>query len=245
MLVADQQRDGRWKDPQSDFLATCFSVMLLTHTVPQSAQPNLGAVDRSLRFSPPSPRVGEPAHVSVTLTNTGAGLDKIINVDFYDDNPDDGGKKIITQEVIFTPKLDETTVSINWVPSSEGEHEIFVVVDPDKHVDDLDRSNNVTSQSVTIRSESAGAIDQNQPVKKVSDGVYQIGNVIADFNTREVTVTGTVNIVSRDTIIEFFACGKLGKTHERHVDARCRAHPYTCCTRPLGNGGRHESQGPR
>ena len=214
MLVAEQQPDGRWKDPQSDFLATCFSVMLLTHTIPQPTQPNLGAADRSLRFSPPSPRVGEPAHVSVTLTNTGAALDKIINVDFYDGDPDDGGQKIISQEVIFTPKLNETTVSINWIPPSEGEHEIFVIVDPDKQVDDLDRSNNVISQAVTSRPKSAGAIDLEQPVKKISDDVYQIGNVIADVNKREVTLTGEVNIVSRDTIIEFFACGKLGKTHE-------------------------------
>lgn len=214
MLVAEQQPDGRWKDSQGDFLATCFAIMSLTRTIPQPAQPDLGAVDRSLRFSPPSPRVGEPAHVSVTLTNTGAALDKIINVDFYDGNPDRGGQKIISQVVIFSQNLNETTVSINWIPPSEGEHQIFVVVDPDKQVDDLDLTNNVTSQSVTIRAKSADPIDQKQPFKQVGEGVYQFGNVIVNVNKREVTMTGEINIVNRDTIIEFFACGKLGKTHE-------------------------------
>ena len=214
MLVAEQQPDGRWKDSQSDFLSTCFAVMLLTRTIPKPTRSDLGAIDRSIRFSPPSLRVGEPAHISVTLANTGAALDEIINVDFYDGNPDDGGQKITSREVIFTPNLNETTVSINWVPPSEGTHEIFIVVDPDKQIDDLNRSNNVSSQPLTIRPKSAPAIDLKQAVQKISDGVYQIGNVLVDINKREVTVTGEINIVSSDTIIELFACGKLGKTHE-------------------------------
>ena len=214
MLIAEQHPDGRWVDSEGAFSSTCFALMVLTHTLPRPTQPNLGVVDGSLRVSPPSPRVGEPTRISVTLTNTGAPLDAIINVDFYDGDPNNGGVKIISQEVIFTPNIDETSASIYWTPSSEGTHELYITIPPAEQIGDLDLNNNSISQPLTIRPKSATAIDLTQSIRKISDGVYQIGSVVTDANKREVTIPGEINIVSGDTIIEFFACDKFGKTHE-------------------------------
>ncbi len=215
MLVAEQQPDGRWIDHEDYFPTTCFALMFLTRALPRPTSPNLGAVYRSLRFSPPAPRVGEPVRISVTLTNTGIQPEEsIVKVDFYDGNPERGGKMIGDQEVIFHRDLDETTTTINWVPTEKGTREIYVLVDPDKHIDDLDRENNTVSQALDIRPQSAAAIDSTPVTQKISDGVYRMGDVMVDFNKREVTVPGEINIISGDTILEFFAVGKFGKTHE-------------------------------
>ena len=215
MLVAEQQPDGRWIDHEDYFPTTCFALMFLTRALPRPTSPNFGAANRSLRFSPPAPRVGEPVRISVTLTNTGIQREEsIVKVDFYDGNPDRGGKKIGDQEVIFHQNLDETTTTINWVPTEKGAREIYVFVDPDKQIDDLDRDNNAVSQALDVRPKSAAAIDLTPTTQKISDGVYRLGEVTVDFNKREVTVPGEINIISGDTILEFFAVGKFGKTHE-------------------------------
>ena len=150
----------------------------------------------------------------MTLTNTGTPLDATVQVDFYDGNPDGGGKKIYSQEVLFSSNFDETTTAINWVATEVGTHEIYSIVDPYEQVADLNRSDNIISQELTIRPKSADAIDSDTTVRKIGDGVYQIGNVTVNVNNREVITTGEINIISDDTIIEFFAVGKLGKTHE-------------------------------
>lgn len=215
MLVAEQQPDGRWIDHEDYFPTTCFALMFLTHALPRPTSPDIGAVHRSLRFSPPAPRVGEPVRISVTLTNTGIQLEEsIVKVNFYDGNPERDGKKIADQEVIFHRNLDETTTTVNWVPTEEGSREIYVLVDPNKRIDDLDRENNTVSQALDIRPQSAAAIDMTPVPQEISDGVHRMGDVTVDFNKREVSVPGEINIISGDTILEFFAVGKFGKTHE-------------------------------
>ena len=214
MFVAEQQPDGRWIDHEDYFPTTCFALMFLTRALPKPVQPDLGALDRSLRYSPPSPRVGDPVRISVTLTNTGAPLEATVPVDFYDGPPTRGGKKIDSQEVLFNRNLDETTTGINWIPSEDGDHTLYVVVDPNATFADLSRSNNTTSQQLTIRPESAAAIAPTSDIRKISDGVYQIGAVTVDVNKHEVIMNGEINVISQETILEFFAVGKLGKTHE-------------------------------
>ena len=177
-------------------------------------QPDLGAVNRSLRYSPPSPRVGDPVRISVTLTNTGAPIEGTVPVDFYDGHPAQGGRKIDSQEVLFNRNLDETTTEINWIPSEDGDLTLYAVVDPNEDIADLNRDNNTTSQQLTIRPESAAAIAPTSAIQKISDGIYQIGTVTVDVNKHEVVMNGEINIISRETILEFFAVGKLGKTHE-------------------------------
>ena len=215
MLVARQEQDGRWSDQDGDAAATCFALMFLSHELPEPSRPNLGVVPRSLRFSPPSPRVGEPTRVSLTLTNTGAPIDGMVSLHFYDNTPKAGGEQIAVQEAILSPKLRESTVSINWIPRSEGTRQIYAVVDPDNKIQDLNRHDNADSQELTIYPKSTSATDPAlaQP-REIGEGLFQIGDVVYDVNKREVTLTGEINIISGDTIIEFFACGKLGKTHE-------------------------------
>ena len=206
MMVAQQQSDGRWRGSESDFLSTCFAVMSLSHALAGPTEPNIGIVPRSLRFSPPAPRVGEVVRLSATLRNTGTPFDGILNVHFYVND-----EKATTAEVLWTPKLGETVVSVDWAPEIEGEIELVARLD----ITDTDESDNTASEKLTVHPQSTAATDvQLTNPTQISENVYQLGNVVFDTSKREVTLPGEINIVGGDANIEFFACGKLGKTHE-------------------------------
>ena len=206
MMVAQQESDGRWLGSESDFLATCFAVMSLSHALVGPTEPNIGIVPQSLRFSPPSPRVGEPVRLSATLQNTGTSFNEILNVNFYVSD-----EKVATTEVLWTPKLGETVVSTDWVPKTEGEIELVARIE----LTDADQKDNTASEKLTIYPQSTAATDaQLIKPQQIYESTYQLGNVVFDTNKREVRIPGEINIVGANVNIEFFACGKLGKTHE-------------------------------
>ena len=216
MMIAQQEPDGRWHGAESDFFATCFAVMSLSHALIGPTEPNIGIVPRSLRFSPSAPRVGEATRLSATLRNTGIPFEGILNVEFRakpanTSERDVEAIKVSEAEVFWTPTLDETTVSTSWVPKTEGK----VVLEARVEFEDVDESDNIASEPVTVYAQSTEATDERlAPIQKISDGVYQLGSVRCDMNQREVTLPGEINIISPESYIEFFACGKLGKTHE-------------------------------
>ena len=206
MMVAQQEPDGRWQGSESDFLSTCFAVMSLSQALVGPTEPSIGIVPQSLRVSPPSPRVGEPVRLSATLRNTGTPFNGILNVEFAVKD-----EKVAATEVLWTPTLGETVVSADWVPTTEGETAVVARID----VADANKKDNTASEQLTVYPQSTAATDtQLVNPTKVSETVYQLGNVLFDTGKREVTVPGEINIVGGDINIEFFACGKLGKTHE-------------------------------
>ncbi len=206
MMVAEQEPDGRWRDKQGDFTATCFAVMSLTRALIGPTAPNIGIIPRSLRFSPPAPRVGEAVQLSTTLRNTGTAFDGLLDVAFYADE-----LKVSTAEVLWTSTLGDTSVSVDWVPTSAGE----VKLTAKAIFNDTDISDNTESAILTVSPQSTAATNTElAKPQKLGEGVYQLGNVIFDIHKREIIVPGEINIVGADANIEFFACGKLGKTHE-------------------------------
>lgn len=208
MMVTEQKSDGSWDSPgaATDFMSTCFAVMFLSRALVGPTAPNIGVVPQSLRYSPPSPRVGEEVKLSATLWNTGTPFDKTLNVNFYADNTE-----VQTAEVFWTSSLNESVVSVDWVPKQEGETEISVHVD----FKDTDENDNTESVTLNIHPKSTDATDTKLvDIKKVSENVFQMGTVVVDIHKKEITVTGEINIASDDTIIEFFACGTRGPSHE-------------------------------
>ncbi len=206
MMVARQHPDGRWHGAESDFLATCFAVMTLSRALVGPTEPNIVVVPQTLRFSPPSPRVGEPVRLSATLTNNGTQIDETLSVKFFADD-----EEIETAEVFWTSAINETVVTVDWVPKQEGDTTISVQVD----FNDSDSSDNSDSTTVTVHPKSTSPTDAAlvKP-KEISKGVYQVGNVMLDTNKKEVVIPGEINIATGDTTIEFFACGLLGPSHE-------------------------------
>ena len=208
MMVTEQKSDGSWDSPgaATDFMSTCFAVMFLSRALVGPTAPNIGVVPQSLRYSPPSPRVGEAVKLSATLRNTGTPFDKTLNAKFYADDTE-----IQTAEVFWTSSLNESVISVDWVPKQEGEIEISVQID----FDDFDKSDNSDSVLLNVYPKSTSATDtQLAKIKKISENVFQMGVVVVDIEKKEIVVPGEVNIASDDAIIEFFACGTLGPSHE-------------------------------
>ena len=206
MMVARQHPDGRWHGAESDFLATCFAVMTLSRALVGPTEPNFAVVPQTLRFSPPSPRVGEVVRLSATLTNNGTQIDETLKVRFFADD-----EEIETAEVFWTSSLNETVVTVDWVPKQEGDTTVSVQVD----FKDSDSSDNSDSTTLTVHPKSTSPTDAAlvKP-KEISEGIYQVGDVLLDTNKKEVVIPGEINIATGDTTIEFFACGLLGPSHE-------------------------------
>ena len=98
------------------------------------------------------------------------------------------------------------------MPATDGEIELVASID----ITDTDKSDNTASEKITIYPQSTAATDPKlvKP-EKISENVYKLGNVTLDTSKREITIPGEINKKIRaDSIIEFLACGKLGKTHE-------------------------------
>ena len=206
MMVSEQQPDGRWHGAESDFLATCFAIMTLGRALVGPTEPNIGVVPNSLRYSPPSPRVGEAIKLTATLRNSGTPLDKTLQVIFYENDVE-----VKSTEVLWSSTLNETDVTIDWVPKQEGDTTISVHVG----LQDADDSNNEASVTVKIYPKSTSATDAKLGTpKKIGENLYQLGTVVLNTRTKEITIPGEINIATDDTVIEFFACGTLGKSHE-------------------------------
>ena len=145
MMVARQHPDGRWHGAESDFLATCFAVMTLSRALVGPTEPNFAVVPQTLRFSPPSPRVGEAVRLSATLTNNGTPIDETLKVKFFADD-----EEIETAEVFWTSSLNETVVTVDWVPKQEGDTTVSIQVD----FNDSDSSDNSDSTTLTVHPKS-------------------------------------------------------------------------------------------
>ena len=120
LMVAEQHPDGKWADlyeqtptgaVRSDtvsyledhFSTTCFAILFLTRAVPKPSKPELGVTSDGIQFTPPSPRVGESINITATITNSGAEIEGIAEVAFYDGHPEKGGKQIGLIEILLSP----------------------------------------------------------------------------------------------------------------------------------------------
>jgi hypothetical protein len=217
MLVVEQQPDGRWVDIEEYFPTTCFAILFLVRTVPQPTAPDLSVIEDSLRFSPPSPREGEPITITAIIINSGAELNGTVDLAFYDGDPQKEGKQIDSQKVIFSPSRPDATASITWKASGAKRHNVYIHIDPSNKIAELSEKNNIAVKEITIRPEAAAPVsDESNQIKKIKEGVYQIGihpkYLILDVNKNEITVPGKIR--KTEGIIEYLATGELGKTHE-------------------------------
>ena len=135
--------------------------------------------------------------------------------------------------MLWTSTLGETSISADWVPTAAGDVTIAARIETAAGVvTRISISGRVSSETLTVYPQSTSATDaQLAKPQKIGENLYQLGNVTVDTNNREVRVPGEINIVGADANIEFFACGKLGKTHESVLILHAEAVLYVHCTR--------------
>lgn len=218
VFAATQQTDGSWQDADGEtFGATCFGILFLTRYTPKAAAPDLSIAPSSLRLTPSAPAAGEDAVVRATVLNAGKPVDSAVaSVAVYDGHPDEGGKRLAEQELLFPKNRADMTGNIVWKVPREGEYDIYLKVDPDGAFEDLDRSNNIASLRVKAAAEGASAQDREQPMREIAEKVYEIGPVgravKLDRNLMEIRINGKSAASSR--LVEYLATTPLGKAHE-------------------------------
>ena len=117
--------------------------------------PSLISTNPTAPFSPVDP-------VTLTLSTTIANSGNIVTktgsvvVRFFDGDPDNGGVQIgIDQIVSLRGCGDNQTVSVTWPNVAPGNHQVFVVVDPEGQIEESDETNNTASRLVIIASHRA------------------------------------------------------------------------------------------
>jgi hypothetical protein len=100
-------------------------------------------------------RDGDVAGVGVNVHNGSSLTASNIEIRFYDGDPDDGGT-IIGADTYVLPFISPYGVATQWTgrvwdtTGLSGDHEIYVMIDPDDRIPESDEINNVASRTVTI-----------------------------------------------------------------------------------------------
>ncbi|UCE39382.1 MAG: hypothetical protein JSW00_09225 [Thermoplasmata archaeon] len=119
--------------------------------------PELQITSSNIEFDPPSPiENGTSVTINTTVSNTGSSTQNV-DVKFYNGNPDLNGDYIpdVTANMIGNDTVDvdeglSSVASINWIPPLEGIYEIYVWVDPDNLVYEVDDANNLASNTIVV-----------------------------------------------------------------------------------------------
>jgi hypothetical protein len=128
---------------------TCFDAVRI-HVLPPV--PDLAISSADISFSPDSPFTeGTAVLVNATVHNIGGAASGVTVARFHDGmlpSPQIGGD----QGVPPIPFNDEASVSVTWIASSPGPHDVCVVVDPDNLLAELNETNNVACAPVQLLS---------------------------------------------------------------------------------------------
>jgi peptidoglycan/xylan/chitin deacetylase (PgdA/CDA1 family) len=115
-----------------------------THT----PKPDFTLTANDIAFTPEAPSEGEEVTISATIHNTGdEGANNIV-VDFYDGQP--SVENLIGSDTI--PSIDvgaSAVASTSWTTIA-GNHDIFVVIDPNNAISESNENNNEASKPLTI-----------------------------------------------------------------------------------------------
>jgi PKD repeat protein len=102
-----------------------------------------------IRFAPATPYKGDQVTITATIYNLGKkDMTVPTAVEFFDGDPGLGGTEIGAGEIKVAAGGSED-VSIQWT-ALPGNHIIYVVVDPDDAIAEVDETNNVASRLISV-----------------------------------------------------------------------------------------------
>lgn len=117
-----------------------------------TGKPDFTLEAADITFSKESPSVGDPISILIRIFNDGAESGTV-NYKVYAGDPDLGGILIDSKEETIS-KDDDKTVIVQWTPEEGGDYDIYVVLDPDDDVDEIDEDNNEAYATITVEKES-------------------------------------------------------------------------------------------
>ena len=149
---------------------------------------DLAVLEDGVTLSEDNPFPGGLTEISGDIKNNGSFTETSAKVAFYEGDPLKGGRKI-GENIIEKPLVpgESTVVTIQWeVPEVMPAEGIYVVVDPDKEIDDAMRTDNTASLLILRPDLELTALD----CVPLEDGKYIVTTKIT--NVSMVDVPGTV-----------------------------------------------------
>ena len=123
-----------------------------SRNISAASLPDLSISSADIKFNPAAPRAGEPVIISAAVINTGQTAASNISVDFYDGNQATGGTLIGGVVISALDALSSAVVSISS-PFTNGEHNIYVVIDKANSINEGSKTNNIASKILAVGGE--------------------------------------------------------------------------------------------
>ena len=89
--------------------------------------------------------------VSATIHNQGDSASETTQVAFYDGNPEAGGTQFAIDNIDSIPIEGASTISVEWIPDTAGNHYIYVVIDPDHNLNETNEDNNIAYKEIYVQ----------------------------------------------------------------------------------------------
>jgi hypothetical protein len=148
-------------------------------------------------------QTGDTLVLSAWITNIGKTHAFPVYVAFYDGDPKQSGKLIAPPEsvpVLLRPQ-EKGLAEVNWHHPHEGQHQVFVVVDPDNKFKETNENNNTASFPVTMA------------VEEVAYGLNPISRIDSRPNpaSAKTEIEYTVNTACPVNLAIYNSAGQLVK----------------------------------
>ena len=125
----------------------------LTAPPPDAAVPDLEVTGSDITFDPASPVTnGTPVSIGAAIHNIGLGMAKNVTVRFYFGSPGSPGSYQIGSD-IHIPSIgggSSTDVEVQWTANITGTYNIYVVVDPDDTIFEINENNNIAHKALEV-----------------------------------------------------------------------------------------------
>jgi PKD repeat protein len=120
------------------------------HTIVAYEGIDLQISPEDILFSPAAPLVGDQITCIANIYNIGTeDMSEPIGVEFYEGDPETGGM-YIGAAVVKLNAGSSDTVSTEWTPTTPGDITIFVVVDPNNMIMEVDEANNIAWRTIYV-----------------------------------------------------------------------------------------------
>jgi subtilase family serine protease len=137
-----------------------------------------------ITFSPEAPGEGENMIVTALIRNpTAIDMENVV-VGFCDGNPSAGGTELGRVKMEYVPAEGEKAFPLQ-IALSEGVHEIYVLIDPDNTLREMDKANNIAFRAVTVQPRF---IDQDLSINASDIGI----NPAAPWEGAKVIISAVV-----------------------------------------------------
>jgi len=165
--------------------------------------------ETSITISNINPTENESITINATIHNSGGVSTSLVEVKFYNGDPEDSGVQIGTTQTIAIASSSSNTTSISW-DAPLGNTSIFVVVDFPDTITELNETNNKASKSISVVSWHFfyGNINPGETNFTLTDSSsYELANWYLANLTR-----GNIFVTDSDSNIDWLSLQAIGKT---------------------------------